>query len=279
MGIMRTTEQERDFIATYVKASVVPAKEGRKCVDGRYHPQQSPGMIARPGGDCGYVLALLALNKKKKLGLSPQDCFNAVYKVVSPHCGFCMHTDHHVDPSPDKHLEGIGCGHVERAGRKRLCKQYHLCDTEVKEFVRYARNVKGIVDHVHMTNLEGEHQESGVLIVDSEKYSVLAENPALHQMYFVYDAQRDDTFLKLLVEKMHLAGVSYRELKAESDHQLKVTLQQLALGLPIYHVQFKDDKPVVTSLGVVKKTSRFRNYFPKYALHFMPRLSRFIARF
>jgi len=39
-------------------------------------------MIARPGGHCGYVMALLAINRKKNLGLTPEQCFNAVYKVV-----------------------------------------------------------------------------------------------------------------------------------------------------------------------------------------------------
>ena len=80
---MTTIEEKLHTVERYIQASLTPAKDGRKCVDGRYLPNQSAGMISRPGGDCGYVMALLALNSKKKLGLTPEQCFNAVYKAVA----------------------------------------------------------------------------------------------------------------------------------------------------------------------------------------------------
>src|SRR6266571_1842482 len=93
------TEEQLQETINYVKKNTVPAREGRKCVDGRYPPDTAKGMLARAGGDCGYVMALMAINKKKKLQLTPEQCFNAVYKVISQklHGAFCIHTDHHAD--------------------------------------------------------------------------------------------------------------------------------------------------------------------------------------
>src|ERR1700733_4722028 len=97
------TEKELHETIAYVQRNTVHAREGRKCVDGRYPPDTAKGMLARAGGDCGYVMALMAINQKKKLQLTPEQCFNAVYKVISQkmHGAFCIHTDHHADPEHD----------------------------------------------------------------------------------------------------------------------------------------------------------------------------------
>src|SRR5579862_6142179 len=94
------TQEEMQDTINYVRKNTVSAREGRKCVDGRYPPDTARGMLARAGGDCGYVMALMAINQKKKLQLTPEQCFNAVYKVISQkmHGAFCIHTDHHADP-------------------------------------------------------------------------------------------------------------------------------------------------------------------------------------
>src|SRR5258708_15431328 len=80
------TSEEMQETANYVRKNTVFAREGRKCVDGRYPPDTARGMLARAGGDCGYVMALMAINRKKKLQLTPEQCFNAVYKVISQKC-------------------------------------------------------------------------------------------------------------------------------------------------------------------------------------------------
>lgn len=238
-------------IQAYVKASIVPAKEGRKCVDGRYLPEQATGMIARPGGDGGYVMALMAVNKKKNLGLTPEQCFNAVYNAVKDDSGFCMHTDHHTDPDATTHIGLIGCGHMAKAANRKFCDDYDVKCEDVEKVIAYARNVKEISKGVHMLKLEGEHKEQGVLIVQSTTHTVLADNPKLSQMYFIYDETRDNEFLKKLVKEMHLEGVTYEDMKTESDLQLQTTLQLLALHLPIYTVSFEGETPKVMHVGNV----------------------------
>src|SRR5205814_1274014 len=99
-------------------------------------PSQATGMIARPGGDAGYVMALLALNRKKHLGLTPEQCFNAVYKAIAKQHGrFCMHTDHHVDPDSHTHHGLIGCGHLAKAATDELSKEYEVKSEDVARVV------------------------------------------------------------------------------------------------------------------------------------------------
>jgi hypothetical protein len=59
-------------------------------------------------------------------------------------------------------------------------------------------------------------------------------------MYFVYDAERDTQFLKDMVSEIAISGVSFADMKRESDLQLKATLHNLAKGLPIYNVTFRN---------------------------------------
>lgn len=242
-----------DVVGTtaYVKKNIVPAHEGRKCVDGRYPASTASGMLARAGGDCGYVMALLAINKKKKLGMTPEQCLNAVYKVICQklHGAFCMHTDHHVDPEQaglnDKmHQTLIGCGHLAKATKQLLREPYDVNNDDVKRIIAYAKNLAEVSEHVEMVNLDGDHKEQGVLLIEGEKYTVNASDD--NKQFFIYDKTRDDAFMKKLVDAMDLPGVTFEDMLEESDAQLQATLHNLAKGLPLYKVQFSGKEPTVS---------------------------------
>lgn len=252
------TEEEVQSTIDYVKKNTVSAREGRKCVDGRYPPDTARGMLARAGGDCGYVMALMAISKKKKLQLSPEQCFNAVYKVISQklHGAFCIHTDHHVDPEyegvKNMHQTLIGCGHLSQAAAQwRLREPYQVHGDDVKKIIAYARNLADISNHVEIVNLEGEHAEKGVLVIDDIEHTVNAWDPKLHVMYFIYDKKRDEAFMKKLVQAMALPGVTFEDMKKEADIQLQATLHKIAKGLPIYTVSYKKDEPKVTYFATI----------------------------
>jgi hypothetical protein len=243
----------------YVRKNTVPAREGRKCVDGRYPPDTARGMLARAGGDCGYVMALMAINYKKKLQLTPEQCFNAVYKVISQklHGAFCIHTDHHADPEHDgvndsMHQTLIGCGHLAKAAKGwSILRPYDVQGKDVKKIIAYAKNLAEIGDHVEMVNLDGEHAEQGVLIIDDTVHTVNAMDPKEHTMYFIYDKKRDESFMKKLVEAMDIPGVTFEDMKKEADIQLQATLHNLAKGLPIYSVTYKNKEPKVSYLATI----------------------------
>ncbi len=244
----------------YVQKNTVLARAGRKCVDGRYPPDTASGMLARAGGDCGYVMALMAINKKNKLGLSPEQCFNAVYKVIHQklHGAFCIHTDHHIDPehveaNKQMHQTLIGCGHLAKAAsQSRLREQYDVHGEDVKRIIAYARNLAEISEGVDIVNLNGEHREQGVLLIDSETHTVNAMDLENQKMYFIYDKKRDEEFMKKLVVEMDLQGVTYEDMKKEADIQLEATLHNLAKGLPLYHVTYTGQEPSVSVVGNVQ---------------------------
>lgn len=260
-------------VSAYIDMSVVPAHIGSKCVDGRYLPDQAPGMVARPGADCGYVMVLEAVNRKRKLGLTPEQCFNAVYKAVTELNGkFYLHTDYNCDPDKHTHKGLIGCGHVASAARRVYSWEYDVRSKDIKEMVNYVRNLCEISQDVEMVNLAGQHKEKGVFVVDSDTYTVLADNPKLKQMYFVYDRKRDLKFMKKLVEKMALPGVLFADMAEESNLQLDATLQNLAVGLPVYSVTFGKRKPRVAYLQhVVQKPLRERIHLPLQVQLFSPK--------
>jgi hypothetical protein len=252
------TEEDIQETIDYVRKNTVAAKEGRKCVDGRYPPDTARGMLARAGGDCGYVMALMAINRKKKLQLAPEQCFNAVYNVISRkmHGAFCIHTDHHADPENDvtndrMHQTLIGCGHLSQAAIQRFGRPYDIQSGDVKKIIAYARNLADISDQVEVVNLEGEHAERGVLLVDDVKHTVNAWDPKLRTMYFIYDKKRDEAFMKKLVKEMDIPGVTFEDMKKEADIQLQATLHNLAKGLPIYSVTYKKNEPQVTFLTTI----------------------------
>jgi hypothetical protein len=250
-------DEEMQQTIQYVQKNTVAAQEGRKCVDGRYPPDTARGMLARAGGDCGYVMALMAINATKKLQMTPEQCFNAVYKVVSQklHGAFCIHTDHHVDPDYEgehnMHQTLIGCGHLSQAASWRLSQPYDVQSGDVKKIIAYARNLADIDDNVEMINLDGEHAERGVLIVDDTEHTVNAFDPKLHAMYFIYDRKRDESFMRKLIKAMALPGVTFEDMKKESDIQLQATLHNIAKGLPMYTVSYKENEPKVTYLATI----------------------------
>lgn len=246
---------DNEEVTSYVKASAVMARKGTKCVDGRYLPNQAHGMLARPGADGGYVMALEAVNRKKHLGFTPLECFNAVFKAIKKLNGtFYLHTDEHASA----HNALIGCGHIAKAGRKMFSWEYDIRSGDIKEMVNYARNLCEISPNIEMVNLVGNHEEKGVLIVHGSKYTVLADNPKRHQMYFIYDVDRDRAFMRKLVEEMDLKGVTFEDMIREADLQLDATLQNLAVGLPIYKVEFAGSSPRVTFVSRIEPKTFFQ---------------------
>lgn len=245
-------QEELQQTQKYVEQNIVRAQYGRKCVDGRYLPSQATGMIARPGGDCGYVMTLMAVSEKKGLNLSPEECFNAVYNaLINLGEKFSMHTDHNVDPDISTRNGLIGCGHLAKAANEMLCKAYDVSAKNIEALVNYARELSRRDSSLELINLIGQHTEKGILVVDSEEYTVNARQPDLDLMYFVYDELRDNNFMRKLVEELHLPDVSFEEIKKESDIQLQATLHNLAKGLPVYKMQVIDSKPTVTYLSTV----------------------------
>lgn len=225
----KALEEASDFVGN----NIVPVSIGRKCVDGRYLPQdENTGMLARPGGDFGYVMVLLTLNKEKRLGLSIEDCVNRVYLAVTYRRGehFNMHTDSHAQENQAL----SGCGHIAKA-----------TDPDIQSALDYANQLSSI----RTVTLQGDHQEKGVLVIKGTSQTVRSQGG--EDMYFVYDQTRDEEYMRQLVSQLGIANLTVDEFIDTSREQLEFTLKQLALSKPIFEVNADNPQPQVDYAGKV----------------------------
>jgi hypothetical protein len=234
-------------LTDYIQKNTISTKAGRKCVDGRYENDRNSGMIARAGGDLGYVMALLSLSETKNLGLSPIDCFEKVYSALS-HMGeeFYAHTDTH---SEEDSTSLIGCGHAGKPTNPELAPLFKLQSEDMTMLVKYMKNKAQSDPKIHIVVLPGSHKETGVIVVTGIKNTVKAHDA--HNMYFIYDKNRDDMFMEKLFIELGIETIPLDEFKKVSDIQLGATLELLAKGLPIFEVNADTDMPEVKLQGVV----------------------------
>lgn len=72
------------IIAHAKKMRVAADSTHAKCVDGGYRGEEAVGAIAMPGAHLGISMALL------RLGFSPEEAFELVYKFVTKDCRFVL---------------------------------------------------------------------------------------------------------------------------------------------------------------------------------------------
>lgn len=235
--IMDEVNPKLQTMTEYIKSNVVPAAAGRRCIDGRYPAQtEDSGRIARPGADAGYVLTLLALKKQGTLFLTPRQCFETVFEaLLKMGEKFYIHTDHHATDN------SIGCGHLAKAADRRLAALYGVDPNDANSLIDYVKRKVGETSQIKMVNLAGKHQEKAVLQNIGLKHSLNSFNNGW--MYFVYDQTRDDAFIKILVDKMGLPGVTYEKFKEASSQQLNATLQNMAMGKNVFEVDTDSTSP------------------------------------
>lgn len=97
--------------------------------------------------------------------------------------------------------------------------------------------------------LQGEHEEKGVLIVESDTKTL--DHHDEKDMYFVYDKKRDRDFVKQLVEKMNIPQLSEEVYLMALDKQTDATVGILAAGKPILEVNLVNEEPAVTYIATV----------------------------
>jgi hypothetical protein len=233
-------------IASFTEKNITFAKPGRKCIDGRYVVDEHSGMIARPGADFGYVMALLGYNDEQKLGLSVKRCVEAVYKAVTTlDSEFYMHTD--IASNPDLAYP-IGCGHITCALNSDIAHTYGLEVDQVQEALQILKNNSEMP--VTTVTLEGDNKASGVLIVKSQEYTL--DSHTEDSMFFVYDKKRDDLFIKDLIPYLEIPEIVYENFQRVATLQLGATLQAMAKDLPIFEVTIDETgDSFVTQTGSV----------------------------
>lgn len=238
-------------VTEFVIRNKVKAKRGFICVDGRYSSDKYAGMMARPGGNFRGILVLLALRKKLGSVTVGKLVDKVIEAVEELGISFNMHTDHHFHDSTD--LDGIGCGHIAKAEDPKTAKDYHVNPLDVHKALVYLRIKLEGRKYFQMVQLEGSHNEAGVLVITGDKYTVNHWDKTKDEMYFVFDKKRDQEYQEKLFEvfKRKFPKLSKEDFLKYSELQLNATLHHLAKGLPIYEINLDGKEPVVKFVGKV----------------------------
>lgn len=225
---------------------------GQICVDGRYNEENhAKEAIAVPGAHLGVPMALL----DARFGLSAQEAFD-VYNafLASKGQAFVWHTDDH---------EGhdgciVGCGHCNAAIKNS--KEYGLEEGKVSDLLQIVRAYQ---ERSQTEQLPAEcvvlhegHKELGVLVINSEHYTVEHSDDTGTQ-YFGYDAQR---YMKVVEEFVAYVQKEYADADFASEVQFEALQEVLGahtnttLGLlgssqgkPIFEVNISEEGEVTVT--------------------------------
>lgn len=236
-----TAAQDLDAVRRYVERNRRQARQGRRCVDGRYQPRsEESGRLARAGGDLGYALALAALNQIHSFGLSTRECFERVYDVVTREGGtFDMHTAAGAPPP-------IGCKHCAAAADPVLAIRYSVQPSSVLELIAVGFERAAAGDRVRIVTLSGESRERRVLIITGRDQTVDPHDEG--EAAYVYDRTRDLAFAERLVRALRIERLSAAHFIAMLDQQTEASLSLVAAGLPRYAVNADGAEVEVTPL-------------------------------
>lgn len=244
-------------IADYLNnpENILAVEPGLVCGDGRYTREQSGGKLARFGADGGYVLGLLAINKKYNLGFTPQQVVDAVVESAIRMTGKAyFHTDDHKTYEVDE----IGCGHLAKAALSENSEKYGVEAETVKEAIGYIKELaQKNPEFVEIVKLVGPHKEQAVIYNMGETKKIAHRNGDLE--FFVVDVVREQKHAQKLLPlvKNQLQGL--REINLDEDEfgevlekQTNTTAQILANGFKIFKVNADDPQNIlIEEAGVV----------------------------
>lgn len=240
-------------VLTHVKENlVVPTNKSSICVDGGYTKEQAAGELARPGADLGISISLL------KMGFSPEEAFLAVYDYrVKNGQKYGWHTDTHVDPVDGSHAHSeaiCGCGHCNMANSRS--GEYGVDGSNVLDLLNIIKKYQDSnPENMRFVNLDRDHQEKGILVVNSDQVTVSPWDKLKNSQFFVYDAARDAQLLRDIVESINVGEngkkFSYEQLKEIVDQHTGATLGLLgsSKGKPMYNITVNGDKLTVELVG------------------------------
>lgn len=227
------------------------------CVDGRYSDEAAENRpLARPGGDAGDYLVLLAALRRspavEQLGINVDSLRSVAVRAAVAAAGgvkeFHFHTDDH-------HLgigAGRGCGHLAQTEKEPAA--YGLLPTDIEYLFSALEDLKR--SGGKETVLYGGHAESGVFIIRDEGLG-MRRTAGGRQAFVFQEALHRRRLAEVTEYFLTAAGISvprgeFQQLVEDiSCFQTKETLRRLAAGLPIYAVGRRHGIIRVEPQGVV----------------------------
>lgn len=253
----------KEIAQAYVKENTVEIRTQellplrRRCVDGRHAPDQAKDSFALAGADLGIVMALMRAGGGRIDGVSAYKAVSRALKNLGT--SFFYHTDEHaLHDAEHKHNPNevcFGCGHGKKASMADLASRYGIDPEQQKLVIKEIESgtLKEGMANLDKTVLEGDHNELGVIVVESENMTVLPMNLETKQQYFIYDAIHVKSFMKLVWDQMVKDGsVNAQEIKEEmfmdsEGLQRDVTVDLLATsqGKPTFVAKETEGKLII----------------------------------
>lgn len=259
--ILFSMERATVYIPDFGKAALIDNTNHSGCIDPRnkisatpegafLHPiNQEPGEERGPGSSAGKVMALMGVVPT----LSPKDAIIIVknFETVEGR-KFSIHFD---DKNHGNDLDhnGTGCGHVDKASKKDNETLYGLSSDKVQEMSGLIHEFASNGDfEVEAPVLTGNHREEGVLVVQSDRLTVvpnIGDAP-----FFRFDETRHNSRLKRLAKVAQQDGVVVTgdELIKTATQQRNASVGLLAEGLPIFAVDLRNGKREAVLAGIVQ---------------------------
>ncbi|MBI3620120.1 hypothetical protein HY214_03195 [Candidatus Roizmanbacteria bacterium] len=252
----------KDQVYELVEANKYPVrKENRfisRCIDGRYQGSSDLPPLALAGADAGELALILATGNAYGFSVDAGRAYQALVDVVGGVKNFQMDTDRHGDPK----IAASGCGHIRQI---RLDPRAYYLQHDQTEFLKKILNStkkKGAEETV----LSGERGEGAMVMIKGEyalktRYS-FTEKGGEVQIFVHHDTlvnERHRALAKKLIENEAaglFAGQSeeylYEAMSEIGENQLLETVKRLAIGLPIYLVEFEvNGNFILTEMGKV----------------------------
>lgn len=213
-------------------------------------PQEAGG-VAFPGASLGFALVLYAANPV----ISPEGAVNLTGEwEQSRGRKVLLHTDGH---KHENVAQGLGCGFADQAVKNT--KRFVL--PELREFssedvlkivnyaIRYAQTPQKPGAAV-VTELEGEHIESGIARVWDPRFTIESSDLADSRIQ-VFRDDRGRFYEKLYdftdyARTRGVPDINFENMKKTADAQANATCELLAPGLAVYDIyQLGSSIPVI----------------------------------
>jgi len=233
-----------------------------RCIDGRYENSPSLPALAIQGADAGELALIFSTANMCGFTLDKEKALGALIDTVGGAKNIQFHTDAHAE----KGKVLAGCGHIKQMNLD--LQSYNVSEEQI-EFIK-TQFTKMKNQGAQETVLQGDHSESAAVFVKGAfgilpRFKLGVEEGGRMGQIFVFhntfvDARHHILAKKLIESKaFELEGgleeeYVYSVLSDACEDHLMETVKRLALGLPIYEVQFFESKKrfEVKELGLVE---------------------------
>lgn len=212
-----------------------------RCSDGRTTNKEAEGGIRIFGADLGVLFAVSEALDKAGVDYTAKELVGRYLltkksPLILTEGAIENHTDSH---AKHQEPEGVGCGHI------RIFAEKNSKFSEI-----WSEVLKLPTEDRYEMELKGGHNEQGVLVVDSDRFTIDSNDQ--ESQYFVFDQKRARNFINKITPALGFGNSLSPDSVWEAYlRQMAETAKILAKGKPQFRVFEEDGNVEIQSLGKV----------------------------